>query len=749
MAGSNTDLTIRIRGQLNGAIRDLDRLESKLSAVARSASRAERGWRRAAVSIRDFATAGLAANVVFAALQRVFSGVGGAVRGVVEAGLSMERLERRFRFAAGSAGEGARAFAHVREEATRLGFGMREIAAAYNRLSTATRGTSLEGARTREIFTAVAEAARVMGLTTEEASDALTAVGRIAAKGVVSVDDLRGQLGERIPGALQIAACAMGKTDEEFNELLETGRVLATDLLPAMARQMRDEFAAAVPEASSTAEAAFGRLGAAIESLRGSIARSGVLDWLASVSEELANLIREDTPLEVLAERVARVAELGEDIERLRPAARHQPRIAFTLGRKSAELKRLQDELVAGLRQPGGAGLVRELLAMQGQLLVDIDSRLEQAQAEAGSYTRPGRTGYGEIPPARRVEMLEEERAAADRLLRLYSQIAARTGLGVSELSGAPGGGDGDGDDIASAARKADAIEAIWRRHSERLAALTETPLERIDREERNALSDLDRRAGEEGKKTEKYERARTAAIARFAAERKAVRDEIAREEAEAAARGAAAAMELRRRQEERLPALTERGFAARRAALEREKREELAKLEALLAQKAASEEEGQEIRADILARFAAEQRRLREEERAAERQAESERLANIEKETRAREAARAEAERRAAAELREREREEALPGARAALERLAEDSNDAGAQIGDAVRRAMSGAEDAFVQLASTGKLSFRDLTQSILADLTRIAVRQSIVGPLASGLFGALGLGDRKSVV
>ena len=87
MAGSNTDLTIRIRGRLDGAIRDLDRLDGKLSRVARSASRAERGWSRAAVSIRDFAHAGLVANAAFAGVQRILSGVGGA-------GLSMERLER-------------------------------------------------------------------------------------------------------------------------------------------------------------------------------------------------------------------------------------------------------------------------------------------------------------------------------------------------------------------------------------------------------------------------------------------------------------------------------------------------------------------------------------------------------------------------------------------------------------------------------------------------------------------------------
>ena len=95
MTAGNRDLTIRISGRLDGAIRDIDRLDGKLSGVARSASGAERGWRRAAVLIRDFATAGLAANVAFAALQRVLSGVGGAVRGGVEAGLSMERPRGR------------------------------------------------------------------------------------------------------------------------------------------------------------------------------------------------------------------------------------------------------------------------------------------------------------------------------------------------------------------------------------------------------------------------------------------------------------------------------------------------------------------------------------------------------------------------------------------------------------------------------------------------------------------------------
>ncbi|MFC3866185.1 phage tail tape measure protein [Alcaligenes aquatilis] len=48
-------------------------------------------------------------------------------------------------------------------------------------------------------------------------------------------------------------------------------------------------------------------------------------------------------------------------------------------------------------------------------------------------------------------------------------------------------------------------------------------------------------------------------------------------------------------------------------------------------------------------------------------------------------------------------------------------------------------GMEDALVQFATTGKASFSDLANSIIQDMVRIAIQQSITGPLASA-FGNL---------
>jgi len=66
-------------------------------------------------------------------------------------------------------------------------------------------------------------------------------------------------------------------------------------------------------------------------------------------------------------------------------------------------------------------------------------------------------------------------------------------------------------------------------------------------------------------------------------------------------------------------------------------------------------------------------------------------------------------------------------------------DIQDRATAARDAVGNALRGLEDAFVNLATTGKLSFKSLADSIIADITRIVVRQSITGPLAGMLSGA----------
>ena len=74
------------------------------------------------------------------------------------------------------------------------------------------------------------------------------------------------------------------------------------------------------------------------------------------------------------------------------------------------------------------------------------------------------------------------------------------------------------------------------------------------------------------------------------------------------------------------------------------------------------------------------------------------------------------------------------------ALRNYGNEATDVWKGVASTVSNAFKNMEDALVEFVRTGKFSFSNLVDSILTDLARIAVRQSITGPLASGLAGAL---------
>ena len=76
-----------------------------------------------------------------------------------------------------------------------------------------------------------------------------------------------------------------------------------------------------------------------------------------------------------------------------------------------------------------------------------------------------------------------------------------------------------------------------------------------------------------------------------------------------------------------------------------------------------------------------------------------------------------------------------------AALSDYASKAKDIGADVGQALVGAFQSAEDAVGDFVKTGKLNFGDLVSSVLADLAKLAVRKSVLGPIADMLSGALG--------
>ena len=74
-------------------------------------------------------------------------------------------------------------------------------------------------------------------------------------------------------------------------------------------------------------------------------------------------------------------------------------------------------------------------------------------------------------------------------------------------------------------------------------------------------------------------------------------------------------------------------------------------------------------------------------------------------------------------------------------LSRYASEAMDWGKGLGSALTNAFRSAEDAIASFVTGGKIDFKALADSILADITRIAVRSAILGPLANALGGGGG--------
>lgn len=110
------------------------------------------------------------------------------------------------------------------------------------------------------IFLAVSNAGAKMKLSNEQINGALTAIQQMISKGNVQAEELRGQLGERLPGAFSIAARAMGVTEQELNKMLKAGEVLASDLLPKLANELDKTFGYDKTEKINSLQASWNRL---------------------------------------------------------------------------------------------------------------------------------------------------------------------------------------------------------------------------------------------------------------------------------------------------------------------------------------------------------------------------------------------------------------------------------------------------------------------------------------------------------
>ena len=179
----------------------------------------------------------------------------------------------------------------IRRNAERLGVELGTLAQEYTKFAVATKGTNLAGEETRRIFVSIAEAARVNKSTLPELQGVFVAITQIVNKGTVSMEELRQQLGDRLPGAIQIMADAAGVGVAELTEMVAAGK-LSSDILSEFADELDGRFSKALPDALETTTTALGRLQNALFQAFLRVANGGFIERFTALLNDLTETVQ-------------------------------------------------------------------------------------------------------------------------------------------------------------------------------------------------------------------------------------------------------------------------------------------------------------------------------------------------------------------------------------------------------------------------------------------------------------------------
>lgn len=229
---------------------------------------------------------GMGAGATAGAMFRAGVPAGGAAflgYDTAQAAMNMEGVRSALLSVMGTKQEAAAHFKWLQDTANRVGFSFLGASRQYINFMAAGRDVGMQSEELQRIFNATVEYGRVLNLSADDLAGSLKAMQQMLSKTTVSAEELKGQLGERFPGAVGIAARSMNKTVPELLKMMEKGELLAKDLLPAMATELeisaRKGGALAVASRNTAAEIA--RLGNMWRDFQDRLGQSGFLDAVA------------------------------------------------------------------------------------------------------------------------------------------------------------------------------------------------------------------------------------------------------------------------------------------------------------------------------------------------------------------------------------------------------------------------------------------------------------------------------------
>ena len=226
----------------------------------------------------------LSLATAYLGLYQAINQVGGVITAYQKLEAAQNRLGVVFEQNASAT---AKELGFLERQAARLGIEFGLLSDQYSKFAVAARTANFSIASTREIFMSVAESGRVAKLSADQMGGIFLALEQMISKGKIQSEELRRQLGDRLPGAFSIMAKALGVSTAALDDMMKKGQVIANeDTLLKFAEELQRQFGAQLPAALTSTTTKLGQFANAIYQAQLRVGEGGFIEGLNKALEE-------------------------------------------------------------------------------------------------------------------------------------------------------------------------------------------------------------------------------------------------------------------------------------------------------------------------------------------------------------------------------------------------------------------------------------------------------------------------------
>lgn len=148
----------------------------------------------------------------------------------------------------------------IQQQSYRTGTRIKDTSKGYRNFYAAANMAGFAKGDIQGMYGDLLTSTRSIGASSIQTQGALLALEQMISKGTVSMEELRRQLGNALPGAFEIGAKAMNMTIAEFNEFVKSGKLASNVFVPRFIKQLKEEFAGGFVESTKSIDFALNNL---------------------------------------------------------------------------------------------------------------------------------------------------------------------------------------------------------------------------------------------------------------------------------------------------------------------------------------------------------------------------------------------------------------------------------------------------------------------------------------------------------